>query len=196
MGQLKLPKSLDTFNALVAVHSEATRHYHDVEHVTRCLDLVDEFRVEIPNASFVELAFWFHDAVYDAQSKTNEADSADWAIRFLKEAGAFEKIIWTVHDLIMATQHMVEPLSLQQQWMADIDLAILGAEPDRFDRYERDIRREYAWVPEAEFNQRRAALLEGFLERGQIFRTDALAARFEVQARKNLQRSISHLRRH
>lgn len=193
MTRLGLPESLETWNALVAAHREPTRHYHNVEHVTRCLDLVDEFREQIPNADLVELAFWFHDAVYNPQSKSNEADSAAWAERFLADADMAKDTRQTVDELIMATQHRAEPLTIAQQWMVDIDLAILGAEPDRFDQYERDIRREYQWVPEEQFRQGRAALLEVFLQRKWIFNTAVCRDRFEANARLNLQRSIERL---
>lgn len=194
MARLGLPESLGTWNTLVAAHREPTRYYHNVEHVTRCLDLVDDFREQISEADLVELAFWFHDAIYDTQSKANEEDSADWAVQFLEGTEASMEMTETVHDLIMATKHSAADLALSQQWTVDIDLSIWGAEPERFDQYERNIRLEYAWVPEEQFRQGRSALLEEFLAREWIYHTHAFRAMYEHQARKNLQRSIEQLR--
>lgn len=194
MNRLGLPPSVKTFDELMATHSGATRHYHNVEHVSRCLELIDRFRTEIPNADLVELAFWFHDAIYDATSKTNEEDSADWAKRFLIESGASEEKRSLVIELILATKHATSDLAQSAQWMVDIDLSILGAERAIFEQYEKDIRLEYAWVPDEEFNQRRAALLLGFLERQRLFHTQECRALFKEQARENLRDSLARLR--
>ena len=72
--------------------------------------------------------------------------------------------------------------------MVDADLSILGAPPDEFDRYEGQIRREYAFVPEAEWRERRPRILRRFLDRPRIFETPEFA-RLEAPARSNLSRS-------
>ena len=77
--------------------------------------------------------------------------------------------------------------------LVDIDLAILGAAPARFDEYERQIRDEYGFVPEAVFREKRAGILRGFLERPALFSTPALAARFEAAARANLADALARL---
>ena len=75
--------------------------------------------------------------------------------------------------------------------MLDVDLAILGAAPGRFDEYERQIRAEYAHVPEAEFRAGRRKVLQGFVERERIYVTDAFHDALEARARANLQRSLA-----
>lgn len=77
--------------------------------------------------------------------------------------------------------------------MTDIDLAILGAPQARFDEYEDQIRREYAWVPEADFRAGRARILESFLARPRIFQTRHFNARLEESARENMARSLARL---
>jgi predicted metal-dependent HD superfamily phosphohydrolase len=52
-----------------------------------------------------------------------------------------------VYSLIMATRHGEQPQESTHQWVVDIDLAILGAEPERFKEYEKQVRQEYKWVP-------------------------------------------------
>lgn len=194
MTRLVLPSSTETFDALIAAHSEPARHYHNVEHITHCLNLVDQYREQIPDADLVEVSFWFHDAIYDAQSKTNEEDSAQWAVQFLEDAGAPQVVVQRVYHLILSTKHTAANLSPSQQWVVDIDLAILGAEREVFDRYEQNIRLEYEWVPLEQFKQGRSALLEGFLARAWLFNTAACRERYEVGARANLRSSIDKLR--
>jgi len=76
--------------------------------------------------------------------------------------------------------------------VVDADLSILGAAPAAFDRYETQVRREYAFVPEAEWRTRRAALLRRFLAQPRLFLTEEFG-RFEAPARANLARSCARL---
>ena len=77
--------------------------------------------------------------------------------------------------------------------ITDIDLTILGAERARFDEYEADIRREYAFVPEDQFRRRRREILQSFLARPAIYATPWFHERYEARARENLSRSIGAL---
>jgi predicted metal-dependent HD superfamily phosphohydrolase len=64
---------------------------------------------------------------------------------------------------------------------------------EAFDAYERRIRDEYGWAPEAAFHEARGRILEGLLRRDSLFQTDAFRRRFEASARTNLQRSLAGL---
>ena len=79
------------------------------------------------------------------------------------------------------------------QFLVDVDLWILAAPADRFDQYEAQIRREYSWVPEIEYRQKRSRLLQKFLDRPNIYLTANFHARFEQPARQNIRRSLQSL---
>ena len=98
------------------------------------------------------------------------------------------------HALVIATTHASPPTDGDAQLLCDVDLAILGAPPLRFDAYELEIRREYSWVPEPVFRVRRAALLARFLERPTLYSTAWFRELFEDQARQNVERSVAALR--
>ena len=74
-----------------------------------------------------------------------------------------------------------------------VDLAILAAPPARFDEYELQIRREYSWVDDRTYRDRRAKILRAFRDREWIYVTDFFRSRFETRARDNLERSLSRL---
>jgi len=78
--------------------------------------------------------------------------------------------------------------------MVDIDLSIFGQVAERFWNYERQIRREYEWVPEDIFATKRAEILEKFLSRPRIFSTEIFFSKYEAQARSNLKESVARLR--
>jgi predicted metal-dependent HD superfamily phosphohydrolase len=97
-----------------------------------------------------------------------------------------------VRDLILATRHAAPPEEHDARYIVDADLSILGAPVEEFDRYEGQVRREYGFVPEAEWRERRPSVLGRFLARARIFQTPEFA-RFEAPARANLARSIARL---
>jgi predicted metal-dependent HD superfamily phosphohydrolase len=174
------------FDELAARYAEPHRHYHTLRHIDDCLREADA----VPHGDAVELALWFHDAIYDTQSHDNEERSAEWASRELAAAGVDGA---HVAALILATKHNAIPDSPDAALVVDADLSILGSDPARFDEYERDVRAEYAWVPEAIFKRERAKVLRSFLDRPSIYTTAAFRARLESRARENLQRSLNRL---
>jgi len=176
---------------LLRAWDEPQRHYHTQQHLTECLTLFDTLRAHAEQPADIELALWFHDAIYDVQGHDNEARSAHWATKGLKAGGVDAARCQRVHDLIMATCHTALPVSPDQALLVDIDLAILGAPAARFAGYTRQISAEYAWVPPQVYAVKRRAVLQGFLDRAQIYTTPAVAQRLEQRARANLAKAIS-----
>jgi predicted metal-dependent HD superfamily phosphohydrolase len=143
-----------------------------------------------PHPAEVEMALWFHDAIYDVHRHDNEEQSAQWAREALEAAGVAAEVAARIEQLVLATQHTAIPHGADACLLVDIDLGILGAEKARFAEYERQIRAEYAHVPEPLFSQRRRAILRSFLERPAIYGTEPFRAALEERARCNLARSI------
>lgn len=183
----------ETFRRLLDRYAEPHRAYHNTAHLDDCLAHLPAVRTEAVHPAEVELALWFHDAIYDPRAHDNEPLSAEWARTVCRAARLPAEVADRVGALVLATRHEAAPDSSDARVVADIDLAILAAEPLRFDDYERQIRQEYAWVPAQFFRRERKRLLEGFLARPRIFLTDYFFARGEVQARQNLRRSIQRL---
>ena len=193
MHRLELPSSAETCDLLLATHREPGRHYHNIAHISHLFGLLDEHRERVPQPDLVELAFWFHDAVYDTRSKTNEVDSAAMAIAFLAACEAPEQLQEQVEALILATRHDAADLQGSAAWLVDMDLSILAAEPDAFDVYENQIRQEYAWVSEKVFAAGRKNLLAQFLAREWIYNTTEFRQTHEERARANIGRSMNRL---
>lgn len=171
-------------------YSEPQRHYHTLQHLAECLQLQSDSAHLAQHPAEIAIALWFHDAVYDVKAHDNEARSADWAVAALQAAGVSVEVQTRVHALIMATEHTAAPLAGDAALLVDIDLAILGAAPARFAEYERQIRQEYAWVPEEVFVEKRRAVLQGFIARHQIYSTAFLQQQRAAQARSNVQTAL------
>jgi predicted metal-dependent HD superfamily phosphohydrolase len=187
------------FAQLVQAYEQPWRAYHTTAHLANCLSEFDSVRALLASPDLVEAALWFHDAVYDPRASDNEAQSAAWAASVLAASGLDNASIERVSTLILATRHVAEPSDADslyrpdRGYLADIDLAILGAPPPAFAEYEKQIRQEYAWVPLATFCLKRAQLLETFLDRPRLYATDYFHTRYAEQARRNLQASIQQL---
>ena len=179
---------------LLAAWSQPQRRYHTLRHLRDCLAQLEPVLALAEHAGEVEMALWFHDAVYDPKAADNEARSAAWAENALAAAGVEAGARQRIHALVMATRHEAQPAGRDQQLLVDVDLSILGTDADRFDEYEVEVREEYAWVPAPLFRHKRRQILQEFLARPEIYSTPAFAARFEAPARANLARALERLR--
>ncbi len=172
---------------------EPHRAYHNFDHIGHCLAEFAAVKELAESPDAVELAIWFHDAVYDPHAKDNEAQSARLAGQFLDKAGVDPQLVSAVESLILATKHIAPPTSRDAALLVDIDLAILGQPRERYARFEEEIRSEYSWVALAEFAAGRGTILRGFLGRPAIYCTDSLRRRYEATARDNLRWAIARL---
>ncbi|MDF2467560.1 MAG: hypothetical protein K0Q43_5795 [Ramlibacter sp.] len=136
---------------------------------------------------------WFHDAFYDPKRDDNEGRSAQWARDSVLEAGLPAGIADRLHALVLATRHEAVPEDADAQLLVDVDLAILGSDPARFDESDEQIRLEYAHVPEDKYRAGRRRVLGEFLARPRLYSTDYFYSRYERQARENLSRTLARL---
>lgn len=178
---------------LTARYSEEHRHYHTLQHIETCLTLLNRNRHLAERPAELELALWFHDAVYDTCSSSNEEDSARLAQQALLSVGLSQDHADRVGRLILTTKHDAAPETADERLLIDIDLSILGAAETCFLDYERCIRLEYAWVPEELYRPSRARILRAFLERPSLYTMPWFIEQYEEQARINLAHSLKAL---
>lgn len=181
------------YERLIACYSEPQRKYHTLQHLAECFAHLDDLRNLTEHPAEVELALWFHDAVYDTRASDNEERSAVWAYEAVRSYGIDAESAERIRSLILATKHRAVPEGCDAEILIDVDLAILGASPVRFDEYEQQVRDEYSWVAELMFRIERRKVLQSFLDRQAIYSTELFRMGREQQARDNLSRSISQL---
>lgn len=148
-------------------------------------DLADDPRA-------VELAAWFHDAVYDPTAPAGESEraSAELAAAMLGD----DPVAPEVSRLVLLTAgHEVVEGDRNGAVLTDADLAILGAPRARYARYASDVRAEYAHLDHEVWRIGRSAVLRGFLRRPRIYVTDRAHARFDAAARANLAQELATL---
>jgi predicted metal-dependent HD superfamily phosphohydrolase len=179
-------------DSLMARYAEPQRRYHTLRHLDECFARVERVHALAERPGELDLALWYHDAVYDPHASDNEALSAELAVHAMQRAGLAADARERVRALIMATRHDTPPAPGDAALLVDTDLGVLAAEPERFDEYEREIRAEYAWVPGPIFRGKRRDVLRGFLARERIYASGAFDAD-ERRARANIARSLEAL---
>jgi predicted metal-dependent HD superfamily phosphohydrolase len=193
-SDLRLPRpGSQVLDELLGRYAEPHRAYHTAQHLEECREQFWRVRSLAADPGAVQLALWFHDAIYDTRSPHNEEESAAWAVQVLAGVGAPTPLQDSVCGMILATKHNAAPYSPDAALTVDIDLSILGALEPRFDEYEAQVRHEYSWVPEEAFWGARTKILHEFLARSRIYSTGSFYDRLEVPARANLQRSVARL---
>jgi len=178
---------------LDSVYSRPERAYHNKNHIEKGLDdwvLVQQY---LKNPKELEIAWYFHDAVYEINAKDNEERSADLAANILTQSGVCCNSIQIVKKFILATKHDKIPDDLDSKYLADIDLSIFGRTEEEYDEYKRNIRKEYSVFPEPEYEAGRVIVLKHFIERPSIYLTDFFREKYEKKARENLGRELTGL---
>ncbi|HET9654609.1 MAG TPA: hypothetical protein VFP72_04605 [Kineosporiaceae bacterium] len=180
-------------SALLARWREPHRHYHDAEHLAEVLDAVDLLAALAADPTAVRLAAWFHDAVYQARPGADEEASAVLAHQVLTGLGVPADRVDRVVRLVRLTAgHDPDDGDTDAAVLCDADLSILGAGPDRYQRYRLAVRAEYAQVPDPDFRTGRAAVLQALAD-GQLYRTGPARRRWEAAARANLAAELALL---
>ncbi|RPI74768.1 MAG: N-methyl-D-aspartate receptor NMDAR2C subunit [Desulfobacteraceae bacterium] len=178
---------------IMKAYSEEHRAYHNAEHIAHCLEELDHVPDLARQPLEVEMALWFHDAVYDTHTSDNEEKSAAWAQQALRTGHCPTESVVRIYDLILTTKHDKPLIENDPQLIADIDLSSLGQSEPEFLSNERNIRAEYRWLPEKSYREERIKVIQNFLQRKHIYFTDYFEALYGLQARKNLIDALNRL---
>lgn len=186
LDQGNSPEADAVLDELLTRHREAHRHYHTLAHVAHVLRTAGELMatVAVVDSRAVRLAAWFHDAIYDPRSASNEDDSAALASRLLPGAGVSADCVRAVDRLVRVTAHH-DPSSDDEAVLVDADLGVLAAEPTSYDAYVHQVRAEYGHLDDATWQRGRAAVLQRLLDRPRLFHTPPMRAH-EQRARANM----------
>lgn len=188
---------------LEAAYATPQRAYHNFGHVQEVLRHYADVAAGPGWAQPVEiyLAVLYHDAIYEAGRKDNEARSAELGMAQVAQWMPQEGVdVLRVAELINLTARhgqfspsdfSDDGFSLDAMHFLDCDMAILGAGAEKFDAYDRGIAEEYrGHVPGFLFRINRKRFLKGLLARERIFLSDWFHQRYDAAARDNLKRAI------
>ncbi|UQX02292.1 hypothetical protein [Streptomyces sp. RerS4] len=179
---------------LLTAWAEPQRRYHTTAHLADVLARIDVLAPHAADPAAVELAAWFHDAVYRPDRSENEERSAALAERALPELGVDPARVAEVARLVRLTvTHDPAPGDTNGEVLCDADLAVLAGAPDAYAAYAAAVRAEYGFVPDDAFRTGRAAVLRQLLALPRLFRTPYGATHWEAPARRNLAAELAEL---
>lgn len=181
------------FTRLTQLYGEPHRHYHTLGHIRRCLEEFDQVIALLDDPGAVEMALWFHDAIYAPGAQDNEWRSAE-LFRQWSEGYTDSVFCRRVYDLIMITTHRQWPPQRDEQYIVDIDLASFGLSWDEFERDGQLIRAECGEMADAEYYPGHLRFLLSLQNRPTFFFTNYFQQRYEYVARANIQRVVENLR--
>ena len=178
------------FAELLSRYGEPVRQYHTPEHIEHCLGQLDVSRQLIEQPDAVEMALWFHDAVYIPGAADNECRSATLFLE-LSEGMCRASFRDRVRDLIVVTDHAQSVNHGDEGFMVDIDLSSFGLPWNRFWRDSQAVRREFSHLSDVEFMRAHRSFLNALLDRDYFFCTAFFRERYEARARANIHRLLN-----
>ncbi len=179
-------------------YHEPWRHYHDWSHPLAMighLAAAERDGIQVHDTTAAAAFVLWHDAIYDPQATAGRNEELSAAL-CRSELSAPAISVERAVTAILATAEHKSPDAAgcpDGALLLDVDLAILGADADDFERYDAQIAAEYAHVEPAAYRAGRAGVLRRFLDRERLYLTEWGRARWEAQARQNLARAIGRL---
>ena len=187
-----LPGRASLRDALLSRWSAPGRHYHDVRHLAHCLGALDELAAGVV-ARPVALAAWFHDAVYAGVAGADEEASARLAEEWLPDAVGADEASEVARLVRLTDRHAPDLDDADGCLLSDADLSILAVGQGRYHVYLRDVRLDYADVPDDVFREGRRGVVESLLATEPLFRTHRGHDLWEDAARANLSSELADL---
>lgn len=165
----------------------APRAYHNLTHIRELCDRFNESTT--PNNLWINqeaayLAILYHDA------ETNESKSA----QFMRAEvdGLFSSECLHLATMLILTKR-AGPITGDAALFVDIDHAIVGSAPERYQEYRDAIAEEYSAVPSWLFRKERARFLLGLAREQYLYRTEFFREQREAQAFANIQGELKDL---
>lgn len=180
---------------LRGLYGESHRYYHSFSHIQRCLDEFDRVSNLVENPDTVEMALWFHDAIYVPAAKNNEWRSVE-LFRACTVDCANSAFAKRVGDLIMVTTHLGIPSQTDERLITDIDLCSFGLTWEQFAWDGQQIRAECPQMSDQKYFAGLLRFLQMLLNRPTFFLTDHFEQRYGHIARANTLRLVGELQAH
>jgi predicted metal-dependent HD superfamily phosphohydrolase len=164
------------YDYLIKQYSSENRHYHNLNHIVSLIKLSNHdkkshYTISPKLVHLLLFAIWFHDVIYDVIKKDNEEQSAKKAKECLEDLGLSKTKNYYgpaedfVEKLIVATKHDKKEDLYWCQYICDIDTLILSSHNwEQYQEYSENIRKEYSFFSDKDWNHGRINFLENILK--------------------------------
>jgi predicted metal-dependent HD superfamily phosphohydrolase len=168
-------------------YSKKKIHYHTLSHLDNVLNQLLEVKDKIENWDTILFTLFYHDIIYQATKSNNEEESAKLADERMKQLFVPSEIIKNCITQILATKAHLTNSNMDTNYFTDADLSVIGQSIENYTIYYKNVRKEYLIYPDLLYNPGRKKVLTHFLEMDRIYKTDYFHAKYEKQAKLNLQ---------
>ena len=183
----------ELWTELEKAYSGKGRHYHTLEHLDNLFTQLSEIQTQLNDRNAVLFSLFYHDAVYNVLRSDNEEKSALLAEKRMKQMAVPVETIEKCKAQILATKAHLFTDDSDTAFFTDADLSVLGATPETYTNYYRQVRKEYSIYPDMVYKPGRKKVLRHFLDMERIFSTGHFYEKFEAQARINLKAELELL---
>lgn len=161
-------------NTIIERHNEPWRAYHTMNHINSILDMLEDNAVIFSNKEVYAQLFLvavYHDIVYKPWRKDNEKMSAElfkkhWAKYAMKSPNK-EVLGNFVYNCIIQTKNHDGEKHLEHVFNS-LDMAIISGTKEEVMLWEKEIAKEYSYVPYKTYKKYRLEFLEKFSQYGNI----------------------------
>ncbi len=177
---------MQLWNEIEANYSGKKRHYHTLNHLENLLQQLLNVKDQIKDWDTILFTLYYHDIIYNPLKTTNEEKSAAFAENRMQVIDVPKPIVGNCVQQILATKKHLLSTDNDTNIFTDADLGILGRPWEVYEKYYKQVRKEYALYPDLIYNPGRKKVLQHFLQMQQIFKTDYFFELFEAQAKANI----------
>ena len=138
-------------------------------------------------------SIFFHDIIYIPSRNDNEEESINVFEKFYSETNPKNlKKVKVIEFITETKNHLLsENYDDEVNLFLDMDMHIIAE--DNWEDYENKIRKEYCYVDDNEYKNKRKQFLENLLNKEKIFRTNIFYNTYEQIARNNINNIINKL---
>ncbi|MDA9774396.1 hypothetical protein N9B82_05510 [Saprospiraceae bacterium] len=178
-------------------YTKRTRAYHNLSHLQAMFSEFDKYKDHLSDSDVVAYSIYFHDLVYNVLKQNNELKSAEKARFYLIKIAFETKRVGECYEQIVSTKSHDKSNSviheLDNAFLLDFDLQVLGRSWPEYQVYTEQIRKEYSIYPAGIYKRGRRDAMIQFLDRERIYSTKIFRDQFEEQARSNIEQEIKLL---
>ena len=198
MNLLKIENKNDVdywWHEILENYTKKWKFYHNLNHVYSFVNLFEKYNKFINNyKNEFLISIYFHDIIYIPSRNDNEEESINMFNKFYNEVKPNNLNKEKVIEFIAETKNhsLSKDYDFELDLFLDMDMQIVADE--NWEDYENKIRKEYCFVDETEYKNKRKQFLQSLVNKNRIFRTQIFYDTYEQIAKNNITNIINKLK--
>ena len=198
MNLLKIENKNDVdywWHEILENYTKKWKFYHNLNHVYSFVNLFEKYNKFINNyKNEFLISIYFHDIIYIPSRNDNEEESINMFNKFYNEVKPNNLNKEKVIEFIAETKNhsLSKDYDFELDLFLDMDMQIVADE--NWEDYENKIRKEYCFMDETEYKNKRRQFLQSLVNKNRIFRTQIFYDTYEQIAKNNIINILNKLK--